>query len=288
MISCPTISKDSIRFHYDLTTPFYWLLWGRHIHHGLWNGTESPRLAQRQLIEAMIEFGGVRPGSQVVDVGCGMGGSSIHLAKKLSCQVTGVTLSPFQRRWAAASARLSGVRNRTEFRCADAEHVEIEPASRDVVWSIECTEHLFDKPRFFERAAEWLKPGGRMAICAWLSGELPQTPAQDQQVFDVCEGFLCPSLGTMQDYGGWMEAAGLRMVHALDWTNRVAQTWEICLRRAHRTGMPWLARLLDRDSVLFLKRFETILSAYRTGAMQYGCLVAEKPLTPAEANTAKR
>src|SRR5207302_8066184 len=39
MISCPTVSKPDIRFHYDLTTVFYRLLWGRHIHHGLWDAT---------------------------------------------------------------------------------------------------------------------------------------------------------------------------------------------------------------------------------------------------------
>jgi tocopherol O-methyltransferase len=35
MISCPTVRKSSIRSHYELSTLFYWLLWGRHIHHGL-------------------------------------------------------------------------------------------------------------------------------------------------------------------------------------------------------------------------------------------------------------
>ena len=35
MISCPTVEKRVIRTHYNLATPFYRLLWGRHIHHGL-------------------------------------------------------------------------------------------------------------------------------------------------------------------------------------------------------------------------------------------------------------
>ena len=60
---------------------------------------------------------------------------------------------------------------RTEFHCVDAEQAEFPAESFDVVWSIECTEHLYDKARFFRRAAEWLRPGGRMAICAWLAGE---------------------------------------------------------------------------------------------------------------------
>jgi cyclopropane fatty-acyl-phospholipid synthase-like methyltransferase len=35
MIPCASVTKDAIRSHYDLAAPFYRLLWGRHIHHGL-------------------------------------------------------------------------------------------------------------------------------------------------------------------------------------------------------------------------------------------------------------
>ena len=62
-----------------------------------------------------------------------------------------------------------------------------------------------------------------------------------------------------------------------DWTDRVAQTWEICARRVRRTGTHWLAPLLDRTATKFLQRFETILEAYRSGAMRYGCFIAHKP-----------
>ena len=113
----------------------------------------------------------------------------------------------------------------------------LPPDSYDVVWSVECTEHLFDKPAFFRRAADWIRPGGRMAIFAWLAGEPPHSPDARQQIYDVCEGFLCPSLATMNEYCEWMRAAGLTVTHACDWTDRVLQTWEICLRRIRSVGM---------------------------------------------------
>ena len=147
-----------------------------------------------------------------------------------------------------------------------------------MVWSIECTEHLYDKARFFQRAAAWLRPGGRMAICAWLAGEALEDQRQVRQVYDVCEGFFCPSLGTCSDYRQWMTDAGLTVERDYDWTARVAQTWEICQRRVRRSGVRWLAGLIDRDTAMFLDRFDTILEAYRSGAMRYGCFIAHKPI----------
>ena len=97
MIECATITKRQIRWHYDLTTVFYRLFWGRHIHHGLWQGTESAATAQEALVETLADAARIGRSSSIVDVGCGMGGSSIHLARSRECQVLGVTLSPFQR-----------------------------------------------------------------------------------------------------------------------------------------------------------------------------------------------
>ncbi len=276
MIVCPTVRKQDIRSHYNLTTLFYRLLWGRHIHHGLWSGNESATVAQQQLTETLAAEAGIRRGEQVLDVGCGMGSSSIHLASQLDCQVTGVTISAVQRCWAQCAARWHNVGSRTQFLCDDAEKVAFAPQSFDVVWSVECTEHLFDKAAFFRRVGTWLRPGGRVAICAWLAGDTKDAAAETR-VHRVCEGFFCPSLGTAEDYRQWIEQAGLTSFRFHDWTKAVTRTWEICQERVRKTGVRWLARAVDQNQVLFLDRFEAMLSAYQTGAMQYGCFIAERP-----------
>jgi tocopherol O-methyltransferase len=276
MISCPTIRKDVIRRHYDVSTLLYRLLWGPHIHHGYWEGNESPQVAQIQLSERLVEAAGIEAGDKVVDIGCGMGGSSRLLASRYGCDVTGVTLSAFQRRWASMASMRYGLGQQTRFVRADAESIDFPAETFDAVWSIECTEHLFDKPAFVRRAAQWLKPGGAMAICAWLAG--PNLDAgQRQQVFDVCEGFFCPSLATSDEYVGWFRDAGLEVEFVADWTKQVDRTWEICRDRVHRFGIHRVAHWVDRGQIIFLDRFQTILDAYRSGAMEYGCFVARKP-----------
>lgn len=276
MIAVDGIKKSSIRSHYQLGTLFYRLLWGPHIHHGLWNGEESASTAQCQLTDTLAEMGEIRAGDSVLDVGCGMGGSSIRLALQRKGQVTGITLSPIQRHWAAASAALRGARSHTQFIASDAETIQFDPESFDVVWSVECTEHLFDKAGFFRRAFEWLRPGGRLAIAVWFQGDNATDDAQRRIVEEVCTRFVCPSIATRHDYTDWIQSSGFRVTHSVDWTERVLKTWEICKRRVERSGVRQLARLVNREQVAFLDGFDVLLDAYRSRAMQYGAIVAKK------------
>lgn len=276
MIEFPDVAKGVIKNHYDIITPFYRLFWGPHIHHGYWDADESSQLAQVQLTEQLAKAASIASGSQVIDIGCGMGGSSVWLARNLNCQVTGVTLSSVQRFYANLAAGMGRVKPRPKFLRYDAEVIEFPPASADVVWSIECTEHFFDKPKFFKKAGTWLKPGGRFALCAWLAGSGPLSEQQVALTRKVCHGMFCPSLGTQEDYCQWFREAGLTVTYQSLWTKKVERTWEICLNRVQRTGIRSLAKLFGANHVLFLDHFQTILDAYRSGAMEYGCFVAER------------
>ncbi len=130
---------------------------GPHIHHGYWEAEETPRVAQEQLTRRLANLASIKPESVVYDIGCGMGGSSIWLGAESFVRCEGVTLSPVQQKWASSTAALKRIKPRPTFRCADAELIEFPDESADIVWSIECTEHLFDKPKFFNRAARWLQ-----------------------------------------------------------------------------------------------------------------------------------
>ncbi len=273
----PSVTKRAIGWHYDLATPFYRWLWGVHIHHGLWEGEETPEQAQQQLIERLASAAGLTANMRVLDVGCGMGGSSIYLARQLGCQVTGLTLSRTQLLWARLAAWRQGVHRRVTIHRQDAETASFAPASFDALWSIECTEHLFDRGRFFQSATRWLRPGGRVGICAWLAGDRPHSADTTRQIDAVCTGFLCPSLGTADDYLTWMREAGLAQIAWLDWTNQVTRTWEICLQRVQRSKVRHLAWLGGRAMTRFLDHFDVILQAYRSGAMKYGCFTAQRP-----------
>ncbi len=276
MIEIPNVTSKVIQNHYDVSTLFYRLFWGPHIHHGFWLSDESPKVAQLQLTQSLATLAQIKCNSKVIDVGCGMGGSTRWLASTLQCDATGLTISPVQARWAASASLLQGIKPRPKFRCVDAETIELQQSSLDVVWSIECTEHFFNKESFFKKVATWLKPGGTVAICAWLAGKNEKDPSTIDQVQKVCHGMFCPSLGSQCDYETWLSTNGLTLMESQLWTKHVERTWEICKSRVERSKVRWLARLVGQNHVLFLDHFDAILNAYRSGAMEYGCFVSRK------------
>lgn len=266
----------AIRDHYDRVSVFYRALWGDHIHHGYFEGRESPRRAQLKLIERLAEMAELPVGSSVLDVGCGVGGSARWLAKRLNCHVLGITLSPVQARMAAEAAAREGLGERARFAVKDAHRLDFPAESFDVVWVIECSEHLIDKRAFIEACYRVLKPGGTMALCAWLSAERFACEEHQRLVADVCRGMLCPSLASMGDYVSWLREAGFDEIRAEDVTARVKATWQIGGRIVERPEVQLLARMSDPAVRGFVQAFGAIRRAYDEGAMSYGMLVARR------------
>ena len=86
----------------------------------------NPRpTAQQRLIDRLAASARLTPGLAVLDVGCGMGGSTIELARRSDCTTTGLTLSPVQRPGpvcrragtASAAGRVSFVPTPRRFPC---------------------------------------------------------------------------------------------------------------------------------------------------------------------------
>ncbi|KAI4112845.1 MAG: hypothetical protein LQ338_008266, partial [Usnochroma carphineum] len=89
-----TALKDRIKQHYELASDYYYSLWGEHIHHGYFlEPADSKERAQTRLIELLCDRAQLKKGSTVLDVGCGLGGTSRYLALHHDCNVTGVTIS---------------------------------------------------------------------------------------------------------------------------------------------------------------------------------------------------
>lgn len=151
----------------------------------------------------------------------------------------------------------------------DANQLSIDSDRFDVVWVIECSEHLEDKAKFITACARLLKPGGSLALCAWLCTD---TGCRDYQqlIQSVCRGMVCPSLASMSDFTDWMRLGGLERIEAEDITDHVRETWSRCGVLVRRKEIASLLKIGDGPTQRFVESFSSIQQAYDVGAMAYG------------------
>ena len=97
------ISSGTVASAYDSWTQDKLLerLWGEHIHLGFYpsNKRIDFREAKVQFVHELVSWSGLDKlpkGSRILDVGCGIGGSSRILANCYGFNVTGITISPAQ------------------------------------------------------------------------------------------------------------------------------------------------------------------------------------------------
>jgi tocopherol O-methyltransferase len=270
------VDTVEIRKHYDRLSRFYRLLWGEHIHHGYWENGESIERAQIKLMEQLADKARIPRGARVLDIGCGLGGSAFWLADQYDCRVTGFTISQVQARLALRNAKAKHLADRVQFVVADANTWQPRAEIADVVWIMESSEHFREKKNFFERCATALKPGGVLAVCAWLRGESSASDQHEELVATIGRAMLSASLDTLSQYEGWMRDANLTVEAAIDITKNVAPTWEHCFRMARRLKLEWLVYLADAPTRRFVQSFPLMTQAYATGAMAFGLFVARK------------
>lgn len=272
----------NIQKFYDASSGLWEETWGEHMHHGYYgpDGTaqRDHYQAQIDLIEEMLRWGGVNRALNILDVGCGIGGSSLYLADKFNARVTGITLSPIQAKRAGERAAIAGLKNRARFEVADALHPPFEPASFDLIWSLESGEHMPDKQRFLQAAYEMLSPGGKFLMAAWCHRPLPPELSLTEQRFlqRLYNVYHLPYIISIQEFRDIAEETGFRDIEITDWTRAVSPFWKAVVRSAFRwkslrgllrAGWPTIKGALAMN---------LMIRGYRSGLVRFGVLQGTK------------
>src|SRR5437899_11806203 len=161
------ITADQIKEHYDSLAFIYRAFWGDHIHHGLFRDSESPAEAQVKMLSHCVEILGSHGGEEVLDVGCGHGGTLIYLAQEFGCSGTGLTISQKQARIANENAARASLGNRLSFVIGDADRFSFPADAFDVGWVMESSDHVEDMTRLFHNVTRTLRPGGELLLADW-------------------------------------------------------------------------------------------------------------------------
>ena len=270
--------------------------WGEHIHLGWYaeGQRKGPFYGGKDFIEAkydftekMLEFSKTDMPAKVLDVGCGIGGTSRYIAKRFpEAEVTGITISQEQQRRATALATERGIPN-AKFELVDALNMSYPDNSFDLVWGCESGEHMPDKEKYVQEMARVLKPGGRLVIATWCQRDLKKGEEfnpKERKTLDYLYGeWTHPYFISVQEYGRIAEATGkLDDIVLEDWAQETIPAWRQSIWAGVWDPWPVISRphlwwKVIRDAWCL----EIMHRAFVDGLMEYGMVTAQKPLTKA-------
>lgn len=265
--------KQKVRDFYDRLSPYSEDLWGKHLHHGYWiDGKETKDRAQIQLIEHLAHLACIGAGSKVLDVGCGFGGSTIHLARHYGAETTGITISPIQVEMAEKTAAREGVN--PKFLLMDAEEMKFDKTF-DVIWSVESISHYPNKDRFFCGAAKCMESGGTLAIIDWFKKERLTEREYSKFIQPIEKGMLV-EMDTMEDYVALLRANGFQLVYSEVLNKNCSKTWDFCMDMLKSKALWRVAAENGPEFLDFLRAFRRARSGFASGNFVYGLMIAKR------------
>ncbi len=108
-----------------------------------------------------LQLVGSVSGAELLEVGCGAGDFSLHLAK-LGAQVTGTDFS--SKAIEIANLKRATQTSTAQFQVADAGELPFKDQVFDLVISCECLEHVPDPAKALTEMFRVLRPGGRLIL----------------------------------------------------------------------------------------------------------------------------
>jgi len=166
------VSNEIIRYYDSNTSRFLRFGHGsssKAIHRAVWaDGVENRQQAMNFINSLIVDSVRSSGAKQLLDIGCGVGGSMIYIGGQISGHLSGVTISPRQ---AETGRRLLNSSDCSEG-CSiiagdftDPKLLEQLPMPFDTAYAIESFLHMPSAELFFKQAARVLKSGGDLFIC---------------------------------------------------------------------------------------------------------------------------
>jgi ubiquinone/menaquinone biosynthesis C-methylase UbiE len=181
---------------------------------------------------------------EVLNVGCGIGVGSTHIARKYDCHVIGVDISEKMIEWSRRRAREERVEAKVEFRTADVLDLPFEADRFDVVFAESVLVFIEEKKRAIRESIRVTKPGGYVGLNEGLWTTQPP-PEMVARVKDA----IGPFIPTIETWQALWDASGLQ--------SRVVKICQVDANtevksRIQWIGWRWLLRAWGRALRLYI------------------------------------
>ena len=280
--------SESVASAYDQWTQDQLLerLWGEHIHLGFYGSPPQRRdfrAAKQDFVDALASWGEIDKlpaGTRVLDVGCGIGGSSRRLASRFGFDVLGVSISPGQ---VDRARQLTPDGMSCQFQTMDALQLDLPDSCMDVVWTVECAPHIANKQRFANELLRVLKPGGQLVAADWNQRDDRNRPFNgiERWVLEQLRvQWAHPAFSSIDSFRSNLKASAIELdeLSTGDWSRETLPSWWESIWEGVRRPNTILS--LGPKAVLKgLREIPTLVLmdwAFRSGLMQFGLFKASR------------
>lgn len=234
-------SLKNISFHYDLGNDFYscWLDRSMTYSSAIFKtGDNSLETAQKRKYGKLLGLLKAKAGERILEIGCGWGGFAETAAGEFGANVTGITLSAEQLKYAKERIRKAGLQDKVSLKLQDYRDVK---KRYDHVVSIEMFEAVGEEywGTYFSKIYEILKPGGRAALqIITIDDKLFENYRRDVDFIQtyIFPGGMLPSLSALRKE---VVRAGLVWGKVRTYSEHYARTlreWRVRFEGAYKKG----------------------------------------------------
>jgi cyclopropane fatty-acyl-phospholipid synthase-like methyltransferase len=271
--------------HYDACYWDYLFAWSSRndlaLHYGYWDektASHSESLLNKN--QKLYELANIKQDDFVLDAGCGIGGSSIWMAKNHGNQLKAITISAKQIYYAANHAKRHGVAEKIDFEVSDFCQTPYADETFDVVWGLESICHALNKGDFIREAFRILKKGGRLVVC---DGFITQRDIDDedwQAVVDCFDGWAVPNLCLRSEFEGLLHENKFTDVKYTDITEETMPSANYMYKVSKRLEpLQKISSFLGLRSATQTANFKVGLAQYylfHKNLVEYGIFTAQK------------
>lgn len=169
------------------------------------NKVDLMHMGGAESTDELTERAGIIGGMEILDAGCGIGGTSRRIAYRTGAKVTGLDLTPSAVETGNRLSAHLGVDDRVSAVQGSVTDMPFDDGRFDVVIVQHCAMQVEEKDLLFGEVTRVLKPGGLLAMHDWFAGQV----APPHYPLPWADGPETSFLESLDDAIGRLKAHGL-------------------------------------------------------------------------------